>query len=35
MCAGGVGSIPGANKLDSGFHLSGAGKKRSNYYVAG
>jgi len=28
--AGGTGSIPGADKLDSGFHPSGVGKMRSN-----
>jgi len=30
MCAGGPGSIPGADKLDSGFHPSGVGKMSSN-----
>jgi len=29
------GSIPGADKLDSGFHLSGVGKMRSYKYVDG
>jgi len=35
MCAGGTDSIPGADKLDSGFHPSGVGKMSSNWYVVG
>jgi len=35
MCAGGSGLIPGADKLDSGFHPSGVGKMSSNKYVVG
>jgi len=35
MCGGGAGSIPGADKLDSGFHPFVVGKIRSNQYVAG
>ena len=35
MCAGGPGSIPGADNLDSGFQPSGVGKMRSNQYVVG
>jgi len=30
MCAGGPGSIPGADKLDSGFHPSRVGEMRSS-----
>jgi len=30
MCARGPGSIPGTDKLDSGFHPSMVGKMRSN-----
>jgi len=30
MCAGGPGLIPGADKLNSGFHPSRVGKMRSN-----
>jgi len=33
MCAGGLGAFPGADKYDSGFHLSRVGE--SNLYVAG
>jgi len=35
MCAGGRGSISGAEKLVYGFHPSGVGKIRSNLYVVG
>jgi len=35
MCAGGPGSIHGADKLDSGCHSSGVAKLRSSFYVAG
>jgi len=28
MCAGGPGSIPGPDKLDFGFHLSGVGEEQ-------
>jgi len=35
MCAGGPCLIPGADKLDSGFHPSGVGKMWSSLYVAG
>jgi len=35
MCAGGAGSIPGADKLDFGFNPSGVSEMKSNYYVAG
>ena len=31
MCAGGSGSIPGADNFDSGFHPSGVGKMSSQY----
>jgi hypothetical protein len=33
MCAGGPGSIPGADNLDSGFHPSGVGKISYNQYL--
>jgi len=33
ICARGSGSIPGADNLDSGFHLSGVGKIRCNSYL--
>jgi len=33
MCARGPGSIPGADKLDSGFHPSGVGKMRSKIHT--
>jgi len=35
MFAGGPGSIPGADKRDSGFHPSGVVKMRSTWYVDG
>ena len=35
MCAGGPGSIPGADNLDSGFQPSGVDKMSSSQYVDG